>query len=394
MENIKDNLQKIGFTENEARVYIALLEKPDSTGYEASRISGVPRAKVYEVLASMERKGLIMVSEEEERQTYQPLSPEVLLGSQKKEMEKVLTSLERDLRKLEKKEEKESLVSIQGRGKILEIARNMIRRSEVRIFASGFPEELQNLGDEFQAAEKRGARSFIMNFGEFEWPKLKIFPHPVSPLLLLRIITNGRWLTLVIDNREALIAQLKTPEKSRALWTKNPAVIQTAGGWITNDLSFHFILDRLNEVIEKAPEETKTDISNLRREAIEFWRSMWTLDESEVDKTIEKVKEFNPGEFLQRIEKVSREKTFSSSGVIQIDLTGKSGGSWQLNFSPGGLIIRESQDYEPDLTLEMESRDFQGLLEGNLQYNALMPRGRVKLKGDLSYVPILSEFLG
>ncbi len=394
MESIKENLQKIGFNENEARVYMALLEKPDSTGYEASRISGVPRAKVYEVLASMERKGLIMVSTEEERQIYRAIPPEVLLGNQQKEMEKIITSLQMDLKKLEKKEEKEALVSIQGREKILEMARNMVERSEVRIFACGFPEELQNLAEELKLAEKRGSRPFIMSFGEFEWPKLKIFNHPLSPLLLLRVISGGRWLTLVTDNQEALIAQLKTPEKSRALWTKNPAVIQTGGGWITNDLSFHFLLERLNAILERDPLDIKTELSSLRQETINFWGSMWTLEENEWSRNFAMDQEFNPRGFLEKIEKFGREKSFPSSGVVQINLKGEYGGSWQLNFSPGGLTIREGQDTEPDLILEMETEDFQALLEGNLPYNALLPRGKVRLEGDLNLARILPEIFG
>ena len=45
-----DGLQQLGLTQYEAQVYAALVRQPSITGYEASRLSGVPRAKVYETL--------------------------------------------------------------------------------------------------------------------------------------------------------------------------------------------------------------------------------------------------------------------------------------------------------------------------------------------------------
>jgi len=48
--DVLSGLQQLGFTAYEAKVYLALLAHPGSTGYEVARHSGVPRAKVYEVL--------------------------------------------------------------------------------------------------------------------------------------------------------------------------------------------------------------------------------------------------------------------------------------------------------------------------------------------------------
>ncbi len=49
-------LQQMGLTEYEAKIYAALVKQPSITGYEASKLSGVPRAKVYETLESLVRK--------------------------------------------------------------------------------------------------------------------------------------------------------------------------------------------------------------------------------------------------------------------------------------------------------------------------------------------------
>ena len=44
------NLTRIGMAEKEAKLYIAMLEKPEITAGDLHRISGVPRSKTYDTL--------------------------------------------------------------------------------------------------------------------------------------------------------------------------------------------------------------------------------------------------------------------------------------------------------------------------------------------------------
>src|SRR5690625_3742112 len=43
-------LRALGFTEHEARAYLALLGAPDMNGYEVAKASGIARANIYPVL--------------------------------------------------------------------------------------------------------------------------------------------------------------------------------------------------------------------------------------------------------------------------------------------------------------------------------------------------------
>jgi sugar-specific transcriptional regulator TrmB len=53
-------LEHLGITRNEARIYVALLDLPRATAAELGEMSGVPRAKVYAVLRSLEKKGFAL----------------------------------------------------------------------------------------------------------------------------------------------------------------------------------------------------------------------------------------------------------------------------------------------------------------------------------------------
>jgi len=52
-------LKKLGLTEYEARVYIAVVELGEVEASEIARRSGVPRTRIYDVLAKLENSGLI-----------------------------------------------------------------------------------------------------------------------------------------------------------------------------------------------------------------------------------------------------------------------------------------------------------------------------------------------
>lgn len=55
-------LKRIGLNEYESRVYSSLSELNELTASEISRKSDIPRARVYDVLMSLERKGFVMIS--------------------------------------------------------------------------------------------------------------------------------------------------------------------------------------------------------------------------------------------------------------------------------------------------------------------------------------------
>ena len=73
---------KIGFTEYEAKVYLALLRKHPATGYQLSKESGVPRSMVYEALKRLHARGAALETAEERATLYRPLPPQLLLTQQ------------------------------------------------------------------------------------------------------------------------------------------------------------------------------------------------------------------------------------------------------------------------------------------------------------------------
>ena len=59
------NLQKLGFTGNEAKIYSALVYLKQARASEIAENAGVPRAKIYGTLRGMEKKGYVRIIEGE-----------------------------------------------------------------------------------------------------------------------------------------------------------------------------------------------------------------------------------------------------------------------------------------------------------------------------------------
>lgn len=62
---IVENLQKLGFTGNEAKIYAVLVCLKQARASEIAEDAGVPRPKIYRTLRGMEKKGYVRIIEGE-----------------------------------------------------------------------------------------------------------------------------------------------------------------------------------------------------------------------------------------------------------------------------------------------------------------------------------------
>lgn len=117
------DLLRIGLTEGEAKVYLALLEQGSSTVGPIVKKSGVAYSNVYTVLDRLIKKGLTSIIVKSKTKYFQPASPsnlyqylegrELEISSQKQALKKVLPELER-LQKVAPTEESEMFIGIKG----------------------------------------------------------------------------------------------------------------------------------------------------------------------------------------------------------------------------------------------------------------------------------------
>ena len=65
-EVLFDKMQKLGLNLYESKAYATLLKVGTVNAYKVSKESGIPRARIYDVLETLTKRGLAMVEESSE----------------------------------------------------------------------------------------------------------------------------------------------------------------------------------------------------------------------------------------------------------------------------------------------------------------------------------------
>ena len=74
-------LYDLGFSEREAKVYLALLKKRYASAAELQKISGIPQSKIYEVIDGLVRRGYCSEIISGRRKSYEIIDPKISLES-------------------------------------------------------------------------------------------------------------------------------------------------------------------------------------------------------------------------------------------------------------------------------------------------------------------------
>ena len=92
-----DHIRKLGLNEYEAKAYDCLIRKGSLPAVSVSRSAGIPRARVYDVLASLESKGFVLRSASRQAD-FSAVNPSkafrALAERKKKELDETLKELE------------------------------------------------------------------------------------------------------------------------------------------------------------------------------------------------------------------------------------------------------------------------------------------------------------
>lgn len=384
------NLMQLGYTEYEARVYLALLKNPDSTGYEASRISGVPRAKVYEAMESLERKGAAISNNVEGKQLYRALPPSMLIARHRRQTEEVLKSLEPALIAVENKQSPDAVLTVRGLTNVIELAKQLLRQAQARVMITGLPGDLSTLALEISACAERGVKVFVLSYGPLALEGAQVIEHSVSGLQYLQVAALGRWFALTTDHGEALLAQLTDQDNTSALWTRHPMVVFGIEGWITHDITLFRTESLLSEVRAELPPWFLERIS----QTVDELQPLWTIGAAEILREERVVPDITPEIIQQRLK--SRFSGYRGlSGNILFELGGKGGGRWLLELWENGVNIDlNPQQAKYDLLVQMDIQDFKALLCGALPLAAFVTKGRMKVEGDLVLASALQSLSG
>lgn len=88
------------------------------------------------------------------------------------------------------------------------------------------------------------------------------------------------------------------------------------------------------------------------------------------------------------------EKAAGVSAVIQYEITGEGGGTWNATIKEGKCAVTSGAAASPSLTLTMSGQDWLDMLAGKLSGQMAFMSGKLKLKGDMGLAMKIGGMFG
>lgn len=250
-----DALEQVGFSTYEARVYLGLLKQNPITGYQLSKLSGVPRSRIYETLERLVAKGYA-VALQTEPASYSPLTAYELVAHLQEQFDGTLSTLEAELKKVSTAQATESIWNLRGREDILRRARTMISHAEESVYLVGWEATIQELQPELEAADRRGIRIVLISCGESALEVGKHYRHAFESELVQQCDTS---LNMVVDGMEALVGQTEPAESCQAAWSHSSALVLVTEEYIRHEVYLHKIIERFGPTLAAELKDALTE---------------------------------------------------------------------------------------------------------------------------------------
>ena len=158
------NLEKLGLTENEAKAYVGIVSLREATAREIHELTNVPRAKIYEILKVLAKKGYIEVRQGSPTY-FRAVDPEQVIGNIKNEFLNCAVETLDELNQLSYEVPKTSPVwYIQSEWGIKNRIRETIEgvKEELIVFSSN-PEFIKEFEAELKELEKTCSLTLVVN---------------------------------------------------------------------------------------------------------------------------------------------------------------------------------------------------------------------------------------
>lgn len=253
-------LTAIGFTALEAEVYAYLTASLAATGYRIAQAIGKPAANVYKAIDTLIQKGAVLVEEGESR-LCRAVPPDELIDRLADEHRGRLAEARSALARLERVQEDERVYQIRNRDQVVARAVEMLRQAESIALLDLFPEPVEYLRPEMEAAATRGVEVVAKVYAPAVLAGVRLSEDPDGARVRQR--WPGQWMNLVIDGKEHLIALLSHDGQRvlQAIWSQSVYI-----SWVYHSaLSGEIELARLRAVLHAS-----ISIEEARRSAAAF----------------------------------------------------------------------------------------------------------------------------
>jgi len=232
---------KIGLSDYALNAYLSLTANHPVNGSQLSRQSGIPRARIYDVLETLTAKGFVI---ESSKGMYTPIPSEEFIRRLRQDFETMLSSLEKKIKKARQEPEKDVIWTIKGYDAAMGKAKEMIDTAKEEIYIRLSPEEGHHLDKKLQAAESRGVQVKYISMTPVP-PKFKFqITHPCPDPC--EQDSDTRFFDIVVDKEEILCGMFIAGDDEGSVinWGQNKRFVLSGRDSLRHDF-FHYFLHKL-----------------------------------------------------------------------------------------------------------------------------------------------------
>jgi len=237
-------LLQLGFSEYEARAYVALLGRSPLNGYELAKVSGVPRANIYAVLQKLEERGAAIRVDLPNGTRYAPIAPNQLTQRVATRFQDTLSAVQAALEDLATPIDPEYVWNIRGYAALLEHAHTLLDASQERLLVAIGRQEATALAEPLAQASARGIEMVTLCLDEC--PQECGNCRGTICRYCAALASDQHWLVLVVDDAEMLAGEIGPHDGLLAVRTRQRLQVDLAGWYIRHTMALTAVLSELS----------------------------------------------------------------------------------------------------------------------------------------------------
>jgi len=246
-------MAEFGFSQYETSCYMALVAHHPSNGSQLSKQSGIARSRIYDVLNTLSRKGIVF---EIEQGKYVPLPPQELKKRLKSQFEANLHRFEEELESVATVTEYEYIMTLKGHDNVMKKAIEIIDHANKELYIRLFPLCGKSLAPYINRAAARGVGIRYICMGPMPHNFKIQIEHPDSQELIQKI--GGESVDIIADKKEALVGMFELGKENLSpfIWTRNKWFVIGNRDSLKHDF-YHYFLNKIYDCKESLSVEEK-----------------------------------------------------------------------------------------------------------------------------------------
>jgi sugar-specific transcriptional regulator TrmB len=214
---------KTGLTRHESELYIALCREGELTGYEAAKITGIPRANAYQALSGLVDKGGAYIIEGSV-QHYTAVPVDEYCANIMQHLKEVIERIRHECPELRKPSE--PYITITGFKHITDKMKNIINNAKERVYVSISEKDFRYIKEELEKAYEKGLKVVAVTSGNITLPGATVH----------KINKQPGQVRLIADSSHVLTGDISGSDYDTCLYSKNKPLVELIKDSIKNEI--------------------------------------------------------------------------------------------------------------------------------------------------------------